>query len=220
MARILVIDDDPRIIAMLERGLRYEGFQVHTANSGEEGLDRFGQLPADLVILDVMLPGQDGFGICQQLRAVSQVPVLMLTARDEVEDRVRGLEIGADDYLVKPFAFRELLARVRALLRRHGPIEVLAYSDLVVDTRTRDVGRGSRRLTLTAKEYELLVLFMERPRQVLTRDFIMDRIWGHDYAGASNVLEVYVSLLRQKLEAGGEPRLLHTIRGAGYALRG
>lgn len=177
----------------------------------------------DLVVLDVLMPDVDGFEVCRLIRASSQVPILMLTARDEVADRVQGLTLGADDYLVKPFALEELLARVGALLRRAGSqaqtTNVLSFGPIAVDQETREVRRGERAITLTQKEYALLICFLQHPRQVLTRDYLMDVIWGTDYAGESNVLEVYVGYLRQKLEAEGEPRLLHTVRGVGYVLK-
>ncbi len=218
---ILVVDDDPRITALLRRGLEYEGFEVAAARDGAQGLALAQAGRPDLVILDVMMPGLDGFEVCRRLRASSDVPILMLTARDEVADRVAGLELGADDYLVKPFAFEELIARVRALLRRRGAgaAEVLRYSDLQLDVRTREVSRAGEPIRLTAKEFDLLTLFLRHPRQVLARDFIMERVWGYDFSGESNVLEVYVGYLRQKLEAGGRPRLIHTVRGVGYVLK-
>ncbi|KKM08930.1 transcriptional regulator [Clostridiales bacterium PH28_bin88] len=220
-SRILVIDDDSKITAFLRRSLMYEGYHVLEASDGYRGLQLARENPPDLVILDVMMPGMDGWEVCRRLREVSNVPILMLTARDEIADRVRGLDVGADDYLVKPFALEELLARVRALLRRYQPASstVMQYSDLTLDTATREARRGDRIIILTNKEYELLALFLRHPRQVLTREAIMDEIWGFDYSGESNVLEVYIGYLRQKLEAGGEPRLIHTVRGAGYALR-
>jgi len=173
-------------------------------------------------LLDLMLPGIDGLTVCQRLRSASDVPILMLTAKDAVPDRVAGLDAGADDYLVKPFSFDELLARVRALLRRHGPAaaqETLRFADLTLNPATREVQRGNRRIELTAREFELLELFMQHPRQVLTRDVIYDRIWSYDFGGESNIIEVYVRYLRAKLEENGEPRLLQTVRGVGYALR-
>jgi len=205
---------------MLRRGLEYEQYQVAVANDGQEGLRQFEQWQPDLVILDVMMPGLSGLDVCRRLRAASAVPILMLTAKDEVSDRVAGLDSGADDYLVKPFDFDELLARLRALTRRVPAAQpVLHYAGVSLDLATREGRRGSRSFELTTKEFELLALFLRHPRQVLERDFIMERIWGMDYSGESNVLEVYVGYLRQKLEAGGEPRLLHTVRGAGYVLR-
>ena len=227
---ILVIDDDEKITSMLRRGLAFEGYRVRTARSGVEGLDAVRQEEPDLVVLDIMMPGLDGWEVCRRLReAGSRVPVLMLTAKDEVGDRVRGLDTGADDYLVKPFALEELLARIRALLRRSGAAagrgepgddRRLVYEDLTLNPDTREAIRGGRVIELTAKEYELLHLFMLNPRRVLSRDTLMDKIWGYDYSGESNVLEVYVAMLRNKLEERGEKRLIQTVRGAGYVLRG
>jgi len=220
-ARILVVDDDRKITALLRRTLAYEGYQVELAGDGRQGLLTAREYSPDLVILDLMLPELDGFEVCRRLRAGSNVPILMLTARDEVPDRVAGLNIGADDYLIKPFALEELIARVRALLRRYeGSIgTTLSFGDLRLDTSRRQAQRRSRAIDLTTKEYELLSLFLRHPRQVLTRDLILEHVWGFDFAGEHNVLEVYVSYLRGKLEDGGEPRLIHTIRGAGYVLR-
>lgn len=227
---ILVIDDDEKITSMLRRGLAFEGYQVRTARNGKEGLDLALVEEPDLIILDIMMPVLDGWEVCSRLReSGSRVAVLMLTARDEVNDRVRGLDAGADDYLVKPFALEELLARVRALFRRRvsagdgadaGVNRRIVYEDLMLDQDTREVFRGGRLIELTAKEFELLNMFMNNPRRVLSRDVLMDHIWGYDYAGESNVLEVYVAMLRQKLEEAGEPRLIQTVRGAGYVLRG
>jgi two-component system response regulator MprA len=222
MEHILVIEDDPAIRDLLRRGLSYENYKVTTANDGISGLAAARDNPPDLVILDWMMPGLDGLEVCARLRAASNVPILMLTAKDAVSDRVLGLETGADDYLVKPFAFQELLARVHALLRRTQPSskpEILKYADLQLDTGTRLAKRGNRQFELTAKEYDLLEYFMRNPRQVLTRDQILDRVWGYDFGGESNVLEVYIRYLRQKTEAGGEPRLIHTVRSVGYVLR-
>ena len=221
--KILVVEDEPQIANFIKRGLRREGYNVLVAPDGETGLDMaFGDLP-DLIILDIMLPGIDGLSVCRQIREGElQTPVLMLTAKDAVPDRVAGLEAGADDYLVKPFAFEELLARVRALGRRRAPIESdapLNFADLTLDPTTRMAKRSERVIELTAKEYDLLELFMRHPNQVLTRDQIYDRIWGYDFGGDSNIIEVYVRYLRSKLEENGEPRLLHTVRGVGYALR-
>jgi len=223
-ARILVIDDDPKITAMLARSLRFEGYQVETAENGEAGLTQIAEDPPQLIILDLMMPRLDGWAFCRRLRQESPVPVLMLTARDEVGDRVRGLDIGADDYLVKPFALEELLARVRALLRRTIPTDQstetdLAYADLRLDPTSREARRGGREISLTVKEYELLKVLLEHPRQVLTRDQLMERVWGWDYSGESNVLEVYIGLLRQKLESGGEKRLIQTVRSVGYVMK-
>lgn len=219
---ILIIEDEEPILAFLKRGLTYEGYSVETALDGQEGLVKARERPPALVILDWMLPGLDGLEVCRRLRAAGGVPILMLTAKDAVADRVEGLDAGADDYLVKPFEFDELLARVRALLRRAKPEEapeVLAYSDLRLDTGTHQAFRAKREIELTAKEYELLELFLRHPRQVLTREVIYDRVWGYDFGGESNIIEVYVRYLRKKTEAGGEPRLIHTVRGVGYVLR-
>jgi len=219
----LVIEDEPKIADFLRRGLAYEEYQVRVAYTGEEGLAMAREDLPDLVILDIMLPGIDGMEVCRRLRKNhGDVPILMLTARDAVPDRVAGLDAGADDYLVKPFAFDELLARMRALSRRAHPPEpgeVLRFADLTMNTATREVWRGDRSVDLTAREFDVLELFMRHPRQVLTRDILYERIWGYDYSGESNIIEVYVRYLRAKLEAAGEPRLLHTVRGAGYALR-
>lgn len=221
--RILVVEDEARIASLISRTLRLEGYQVEVAPNGETALDKAISNPPDLFVLDVMLPDIDGLEVCRQLRmAGCDEPVLMLTAKDAVSDRVAGLDAGADDYLVKPFAFDELLARIRALLRRAAPPEAdapLQFADLVLDPTTRQARRGDRDIELTAKEYDVLELFMHHPRQVLTRDIIYDRIWGYDFGGESNIIEVYVRYLRAKLEAGGEPRLIYTLRGVGYVLR-
>jgi len=221
--KILLVEDELAIARFIGRGLQREGYSVVVANDGKTGLDMaFAELP-DLIILDVMLPDIDGLSICRQLReAELQTPVLMLTAKDAIPDRVAGLEAGADDYLVKPFAFEELLARLKALRRRKAPIETeapLNFTNLTLDPSTRMAKRGERGIELTAKEYDLLELFMRHPNQVLTRDQIYERIWGYDFGGESNIIEVYIRYLRSKLEADGEPRLLHTVRGVGYALR-
>ncbi len=220
-SRILIIEDDEAILRFLRRGLAYEGYQVDTAVDGQSGLVLARDNPPDLVVLDLMLPGIDGLEVCRRLRAGGPVPILILTAKDTVNDRVQGLDMGADDYMVKPFNLDELLARIRALLRRSQPSrpQVLRFSDLNLDTGTRQAQRGDRTITLTAKEYELLELFMRHPRQVLTRDMIFDRVWGYDFGGESNIIEVYMRYLRQKLEVGDEARLLHTVRGMGYVLR-
>jgi two-component system, OmpR family, response regulator MprA len=218
---ILIIEDEEKILNFLRRGLIYEGYRVETAMDGTSGLAAARDNPPDLVILDLMLPGIDGLEVCRRLRAAGSVPILMLTAKDAVADRVQGLDAGADDYLVKPFALDEVLARLRALLRRARPEapEILSFADLRLDTGTHQAFRGDRPIELTAKEYELLELFLQHPRQVLTREVIYDRVWGYDFGGESNIIEVYVRYLRQKTEAGGEPRLLHTVRGVGYVLR-
>jgi two-component system response regulator MprA len=220
--RILVVDDDASITTALRRALSFEGYQVDIAHDGEEGLRDARDRVPDLVILDVLMPGVDGLEFCRRMRASDDTPILMLTARDEVADRVRGLDAGADDYLVKPFASDELLARVRALLRRREPREqaaALRFADLTVDTRTRQVFRAQREILLSAKEYDLLVYLLRHPKQVLTRDQLLEAVWGYGYDGESNVLDVYVGYLRQKLEANGESRIIHTARGVGYALR-
>jgi len=223
--KILIIEDEERILQFLRRGLAYEGYRVLTAVNGTEGLDIARDNPPDLVILDWMLPeiepGLDGLEVCRRLRAASDLPIIMLTAKESVSDRVLGLDAGADDYLVKPFALNELLARIRALVRRaktEAP-EILTFEDLRLDTGTHQAFRGERIVELTAKEYELMELFLRNPRQVLTRDLIYDRVWGYDFGGESNIIEVYVRYLRQKTESDREPRLIHTVRGVGYVLR-
>ena len=220
-ARVLVVDDDEKITGFLRRALAYEGYQVEVADAGAAALAHALKSPPDLVVLDVMMPGLDGLEVCRRLRAGGDVPVLMLTARDGVGDRVQGLDAGADDYLPKPFALEELLARLRALLRRREAAApaVLRFADLSLDTASRQASRGARAIELTTKEFELLALFMRHPRRVLTRNAIMEQIWGYDFDGESNVIEVYAGRLRQKLEADGEPRLIYTIRHAGYVLR-
>lgn len=220
-ARILVIEDDEAILGFLRRGLGYEGYEVETAENGQKGLALAGGNRPDLVVLDWMLPGMDGLEVCKRLRTMGKIPILMLTAKDTVGDRVQGLDAGADDYMVKPFNLEELLARIRALLRRTQTPKQKSYTfaDLVLDTGTRRAQRKDRVIDLTAKEYELLELFMRNPRQVLTREMIYDNVWGYDFGGESNIIEVYVRYLRQKLEEGKEPRLLHTVRGMGYVMR-
>jgi two-component system, OmpR family, response regulator MprA len=221
-AHMLVVDDDPRITDLVRRILAYEGYSVAIATSGNEALTRTLERPPDLIVLDLMLPGLDGLEVARRLRAAGDnVPILMLTARDAVADRVEGFEMGADDYLVKPFAPEELLARVKALLRRNQEErhEVLHYAGVELDTGTRIAHRSTREIELSPTEYELLALFLRRPRQVLTREIILDRVWGIDFEGSSNVMEVYVGYLRAKLEAGGEPRLIHTVRGVGYVFK-
>lgn len=220
MVTILVVDDDPKILSVLGRGLRFEGYDVQLAADGSEALRISRMEPPDLVVLDVMLPGMDGLEVCRRLRRGTNAPILMLTARDAVPDRIAGLDSGADDYLVKPFDFDELLARVRALLRRVQPQagELLTFADLRLNSGTREAYRDSRRIDLTTREYELLLLFMRHPRQVLTREQIRDQVWG-DALVDSNAIEVHIGRLRDKLEAGNEQRLIQTIRGAGYALR-
>jgi two-component system response regulator MprA len=221
--RILVVDDEPAVREALERILRLDGFEVAMACDGREAVRSQAAAPADAVLLDVLMPGLDGLEVCRRMRDTGdRTPVLMLTARDEIGDRVAGLEAGADDYLPKPFALEELLARVRALLRRSGwsdDREALRFDDLELDPRSHEVRRGDRLIELTRTEFLLLELFMHHPRQVLTRGQIFDRVWGYDFGPASNSLEVYVGYLRRKTEAAGEPRLLHTVRGVGYVLR-
>jgi len=220
--RILVIEDDAPIADFVRRGLTYEGYTVEVVANGEAGLAAARDRPPDLVVLDVMLPGLDGFAVCQRLRAAGDVPILMLTARDAVSDRVTGLDSGADDYLTKPFAFEELLARIRALLRRTRPTAgepPLRFADLTMDLAARQVWRGERPVDLTAREFDLLELLMRHPGQVLTRDAIYQNVWGFDFDGESNLAEVYIRYLRHKLEAGAEPRLIQTVRGVGYVLR-
>src|SRR5438105_2063589 len=221
---ILIVDDDSRITSALRRTLAYEGYHISSALDGEGALAVARAKSPDLVILDLMLPGIDGLEVCRRLRmADAGIAILMLTARDAVADRVAGLEIGADDYLVKPFATQELLARVKALLRRRNPPdinrEILSFANLELDTATRQARRGQRTIDLSTTEYELLLLFLRNPRIVLTRNVLMDRIWGHDFEGGPNVLEVYIGHLRNKLEQHGEKRLIQTVRGAGYVLR-
>ncbi len=220
MQRILVIDDDPAVTSLLKRGLSYEGFMVETAKSGADGLTIARERPSDVVILDVMMPGLNGFEVLQRLRAGDeQLPVLMLTGKDTPNDQVQGLSLGADDYVLKPFSFEVLLARVHALLRRqqvdHPP--VLRFADLSLDTGSHVVRRGQREVPLTSQEFKLLQAFLSHPRQVLSKDTLLDRVWGYDFGG--NVVEVYVKQVRQKLEAEGETRLIHTIRNVGYVLK-
>jgi len=220
--RLLIIEDDQAIVRVLKRSLTYEGYQVDAAYDGEEGINLFKRIKPDLLILDWMLPGMDGLEVCDRLRAAEEnVPILMLTAKDNTQDRVFGLDAGVDDYMVKPFELEELTARVRALLRRTKADRstVLEFADLKLNTSTRMAERHERTISLTAKEYDLLELFLRHPRQVLTREVIFDRVWGYDFGGESNVLDVYIRYLRQKLEENGEPRLIYTARGVGYVLR-
>jgi two-component system, OmpR family, response regulator MprA len=221
--RVLVVDDERAVRESLRRALELEGYDVELAADGREALDRLEAGPdPDAVILDVLMPEVDGLEVCEELRrGGSRLPVLMLTARAEVENRVAGLDAGADDYLTKPFALDELLARLRALLRRtsNGSGETLRFADLELDPRTRDVHRAGDPIELTRTEFSLLELFLLNPRQVLTRSLIFERVWGYDFGAGSNSLDVYVGYLRRKTEAGGKPRLIHTVRGVGYALR-
>jgi two-component system response regulator MprA len=218
MSWILVVEDDRRLAATLERVLSAEGHHVDVTGDGLDALRRARDRPPDLAILDVMLPGLDGIGVCRRLRATAKFPILLLTALGGTEERVRGLDSGADDYLVKPFAYQELLARVRALLRRTGPTDHLQFGDLALEPSSRGAWRGSRPIVLTATEFSLLEHFLRHPRQVLTREQLLDAVWGGE-PESDNVVAVYIGYLRQKLEEFGEPRLLHTVRGAGYALR-
>ena len=223
MTKILVIDDNQKLLDMLRRTLNYEGFCVHTATSGREALAAIDANHPDLLLLDWLMPDLDGIDVVTRLRAVSdEIPILMLTARDAVEHRVEGLASGADDYLVKPFATAELLARIQALLRRakvHQGDQPLVYADLLLNPVTRETRRGQRSFDLTPTEYDLLAYLIRHPRQVLPRERILETVWGYDFAGDDNVLEVYIGYLRKKTEAEGEPRLIQTIRGVGYVLR-
>jgi two-component system response regulator MprA len=220
--RILVVDDDPHLRLAVRRGLAFEGYRALEAGSGEEALQLVRQGGVSLIVLDRVMPGIDGAEVCRRLRAAGDdIPVLMLTARDRVLDRVEGLESGADDYLVKPFEFVELLARVRALLRRHHPAdtELLRFADLELDVGGRLVSRGGQPVSLTATEFNLLLILMRNPYRVLPRPLILEKVWEYDFGGDSNVLEVYVRYLRRKLEQRGGPRLIQTVRGVGYVLR-
>ncbi len=220
--RVLLVDDDPAIVSSLRRALRLEGYEVDSRGHGLEAVEAIRQDPWDLVVLDIGLPGIDGIEVCRRVRAASlPVSILMLTARDEMADRVLGLDTGADDYLVKPFALEELLARVRAILRRRdlgeGPVDhVLAFADLRMVPATREVERGGRRIELTATEFQLLQFFLEHPRQIFSRDILLDRVWGYPGGTETNVVDVYIGYVRSKL---GEPRLIQTVRGMGYVLR-
>ena len=220
--RILVVDDDPAVSGSLDRALRLEGYEVETASDGTEALRSLAVASPDAVVLDLQLPDVDGLEVCRRLRAVGDdTPVLLLTARDAVNDRVAGLDAGADDYLVKPFALAELLARLRALLRRRAENdgEVLQCGDLTLDVSTREGHRGERSFSLTRIEFDLLELFLRHPRQVLSRDLILDRVWGYDFDTGTNSLAVYIGYIRRKTEENGEPRMLHTVRGVGYVLK-
>jgi two-component system response regulator MprA len=218
---VLVVDDDSRIAAALRRALIYEGYHVEVAPDGQIALNRARERMPDLAILDVMMPGIDGLEVTRRLRAEGDVPILLLTARDGTADRVKGLDSGADDYLVKPFAYEELLARVRALLRRRAPRarRTLRYADVVMDLATREVKRGEQLIPTTAKEFDLLQHFMRNPGQVLRREQLLDAVWGFNFGASSNVVDVYVGYLRQKLEQSDQPRLLQTVRGVGYILK-
>jgi two-component system response regulator MprA len=224
--RVLVVDDDRAVRESLRRSLEFNGYDVHLAGDGAEALAGIGAVAPDVVVMDVMMPRLDGLDATRALRAAgNDVPILVLTARDAVGDRVEGLDAGADDYLTKPFALQELLARLRALLRRVTPHEdgdeeeVLTFSDLTMNVTTREVTRGDRGIELTRTEFTLLEMFLRRPRRVLERSFILEEVWGYDFPTTANSLEVYVGYLRRKTEAGDEPRLIHTVRGVGYVLR-
>jgi two-component system, OmpR family, response regulator MprA len=219
--KVLVVDDDPRMLSMMRRVLEFDGYSVAIADGGEAALDIVRSQSIDLLILDVMMPGLDGFEVCRTVRRESAMPILMLTARDESVDKVTGLDCGADDYVVKPFNPEELMARVRALLRRVHPrqLEVLRFQDVELVPSEREARRNGEVLELTAREYELLELFLRHPRQVLTREQILQDVWGFDYLGDSNLVDVRIKYLRDKLESGGRVRLIQTVRGAGYALR-
>ncbi len=222
MTTILVADDERKITDMLRRTLAYEGYHVITAANGREALAQAWSQRPDIIVLDWMMPDLDGIEVARRIRENGPTPILMLTARDTIDDRVEGLDSGADDYLVKPFAPEELLARLRALLRRSETTrgdKPLSYSDLLLDPLTRDVRRGERSFTLSPKEFDLLSYFLRFPRQVLTRERLLQDVWGYDFSGDGNVLEVYVGYLRTKTEVDGEPRLIHTVRGVGYVLR-
>ena len=218
---VLLVDDEPQILAFLRMGFEYERFEIAEASDGEEAVRQALNLKPDVIILDVMLPRLNGLEVAKRLRPLTDAAILMLTARDELEDRITGLDIGADDYVTKPFAFKELMARVRAVLRRRGKSldRVLAFADVTLDRETRVVTRAGRATELTPREFELLELFLSHPRQILTRDVILARIWGYDYEGDDNVIEVFVRHLREKLD-DNPPRLIQTVRGVGYALRG
>jgi two-component system, OmpR family, response regulator MprA len=237
LLKVLVIDDEENIIEFIRLGLRYEGFHVESASQGEQGVSAAQRINPDLIILDVMMPpGIDGLEVCRRLRSnptTADMPILMLTAKDDVRDRIAGLRIGADDYLTKPFDFDELLERIRAILRRqkrttqggsnNGELkgQVLEFADLHLNTSTREVTRGGRQIELTATEYNLLHLFMSHPRQVLDRSTILNRVWGYDFLGETNIIEVYVRYLREKIEdSPSSPRLIQTVRGVGYVLKG
>jgi len=219
--RILIIEDDEEILRILKRVLTYEGYTVDTALTGQVGLTLAREQMPDLIVLDWMLPKMDGLEVCRRLQKLGNQPILMLTAKDTTQDRVEGLDAGADDYVVKPFEIEELLARIRVLLRRTAAdrVKVLEFADLALDSSTRKAKRGEREIELTAKEYDLLELFMRHPDQVMTREVIFDRVWDYDFGGESNVLDVYIRYLRQKLEEEGESRLIYTVRGVGYVMR-
>jgi two-component system response regulator MprA len=221
--RILVVDDDLAVCRSIDRALRLEGYDVDTVSSGGEALEAVAMKSPDALVLDLQLPDIDGLAVCRRIReAGDDTPILMLTARQGIDDRVQGLDAGADDYLVKPFALEELLARLRALLRRRfeGEGGVLRFGELTLDLASREAHRGARAFSLTRIEFDLLELFLRHPRQVLTREVLLNKVWGFDFDSGTNSLAVYVGYLRRKTEAGGEPRCIHTVRGVGYILRG
>lgn len=234
LSKVLVIDDEKNIIEFINLGLKYEGFQVESASDGQEGLAAAQRINPDMIILDWMMPGMDGLEVCRRLRTnptTRDIPVLMLTAKEEVQDRVAGLDMGADDYLTKPFSFEELVARIRAILRRQSRSkaeegdptrsQILQFGDLQLNTASREVTRAGRLIELTATEYNLLHLFMSHPRQVLDRQTILNKVWGYDFLGETNIIEVYVRYLREKIEdSPSTPRLIQTVRGVGYVLKG
>jgi DNA-binding response OmpR family regulator len=219
--KVLVVDDEPQIVDFLEMGFTYEGFQVFSARSGPEAVQAAAENQPDIVILDIMLPGWDGLEVTQRIRKVRDVAIIMLTAKDEVDDRVAGLNIGADDYVTKPFAFKELVARARAVMRRNGnnSADVLTFHEVTLDRGTRTVQRDNQSIDLTPREFDLLELLLMHPKQVLSRDVILSRVWGYDYVGDDNIIEVYIRHLREKLQ-DNPPRLIQTVRGVGYTLRG
>jgi two-component system response regulator MprA len=219
--QILVVDDDPDILTSLRRALSYEGYTVRTASNGKEALDIAYKTSPDLVVLDIMMPELDGLEVCRRLRAGGDISILMLTAKDTTQDTVRGLDAGADDYLVKPFELEELLARIRSLLRRRNQEnpEVLRFLDVEVNLSTREAFRAGKRLDLTAKEFDLLAFFLRHPRQVLPQDRILQAVWGHTFPAGTNTLHVYIGYLRKKLEEGGGSRIIHTVRSVGFTLR-
>jgi DNA-binding response OmpR family regulator len=221
MARVLVVEDEPNIAEFIRRGLTYKGYEVDVAHTGEDALDLAWERPVDLVILDLMLPGMDGIEVCRRLRAAGDVAIIVLTARDKVDDKVEGLEAGADDYVTKPFAFDELLARVRAALRPRSPAkeEVLKVGDLVIMSASREVRRGDREVRLTAREYDLLEFLARHANTVVSKETIFEKVWGYDFEAESDALKVYISYLRRKLNGEGETDMIHAVRGVGYILK-
>jgi len=218
--KALVVDDEPNILDFIKLGLGYEGFEVKTARDGPSGLALAREFNPDVIVLDVMLPGMDGMEVCQRVRAQSDAGIVMLTARDDLQDRIQGLDRGADDYVIKPFRFEELMARIRAVLRRRGTTrqQVLTVADLSLDQDTREVHRGQKQVELTPREYDLLKLFMFNNRQVLSKETILERVWGYDFEGDANIVEVYVRYLREKLD-DIPPKLIQTVRGVGYIMK-